>query len=232
MSEGRKLPADARALVFQNAANRMAATGDYDGAMGVLTANFSGRPLENAVRNLNRGYAEYLMNKGKWQEAESFIDQFPEGERQNVLITLARKAYAKDAGVNRDLAASVLKKVRSQLPDRPADQSSLSQFLQLAAAFAPIDADEAFGTYEPIIPTLNELADANAIVSGFRSDSSVRSGEYIMSTNTNFGFQLEPTVLRALAKADPGRTAKLLDRFTRREIRITLRFQLAEPVRR
>ena len=102
--------------------------------------------------------------------------------------------------------------------------------MQLSIAFAPIDANEAFNLMESVIPVLNDLADANAFVSAFRSDMLVRQGEYTLVPSPAFGFQLDPAVWRALQKADAERTYRLIDGFTRRELRISIRFQLAVAV--
>jgi hypothetical protein len=122
---------------------------------------------------------------------------------------------------------NVLRKVRNSIPERPADQPTTIGFVQLAIAYAPIEAEEAFNVMDAVVPVINDLAEANAFVSGFRSDSQVRQGEFVLAPNPAYGFQMDPAVWRALMKADTGRTSKLIDAFARREIRIAIRFQLA-----
>lgn len=228
IAEARKLPSDSRGPLYQNAANKMASAGDIDGAMGLLNANFTGRALENAVNSLNWWYAGVLINQGKFSEAEALIDQFPESNRRSALINLAVRAYAKDKTANKDLAVGLLGKVRNLMPERPVDQTTLGQFTQLTIAFAGIDTDEAFNSFQPVIAQINELSDANAIVSGFQGTGLVRNGEFILAGSPSFGFQLEPNLLRSLAKADFDRTVTLLEGLTRRELRTYFRFQLAE----
>lgn len=228
VAEAKKLPAESRTPVYQNAAMRMARAGDFNAAMELLNANFSGRALENAINGLNWAYAESLINQGKYTEAERMIDEMPDNNRRALLISLATRAFAKDANENKAYSISVLRKVRGTLPDRPVDQTELQQFIQLTNAYAPIDPDDAFGTFEPVIPMLIELADANAIVQGFQGQFSVRSGEFIIANGGQYGFQLDPNLIRSLAKADFDRTIKLIDGFTRREMRISIKMQLAE----
>jgi|CXWL01.1.fsa_nt_gi hypothetical protein len=228
VAEAKKLPAESRTPVYQNAAMRMARAGDFNAAMELLNANFSGRALENAINGLNWAYAESLINQGKYTEAERMIDEMPDNNRRALLISLATRAFAKDANENKAYSISVLRKVRGTLPDRPVDQTELQQFIQLTNAYAPIDPDDAFGTFEPVIPILIELADANAIVQGFQGQFSVRSGEFIIANGGQYGFQLDPNLIRSLAKADFDRTIKLIDGFTRREMRISIKMQLAE----
>jgi hypothetical protein len=179
------------------------------------------------VNSLNRYYASSLISAGRYQEAENMIDQLADDSgRRAALIDLAKMAFAKDAEANRDIALNALRKVRSTMAERPVDQATTVSFVQIAIAYAPIDADEAFNTMDAVIPVLNELADANAVVQAFRSDMVVRQGEYMMLPNPAYGFQLDADVWRALVKADAERTAKLIDRFARRELRITVRFQM------
>lgn len=229
IAEAKKLPLETRAPVYQNAANKLSQSGDYNAALELLNANFSGRALENAVNSLNWFYASHLMNQGKWSEAERLIDQFPDNNKRSALITLATKAFAKDPTENKSYAISVLAKVRGSLSDKPGDQMELSQIMQLAAAYAPIDADEAFNCIEPIRPMLNELVDANAVVQGFQNGMAVRSGEFVLASGGySFGFVPDMNLLKALAKADFERTLKFIEGFTRPEMRINLRLQLAE----
>lgn len=228
LAEARRMPADSRGPLYQNAANKMASSGDLDGAMALLNANFTGRALDNAVNSLNWWYAGVLMNQGKFSEAEALIDQFPESNRRTALMNLAAKAYAKDKVGNKEYAIGVLNKARTLMPDRPVDQTTLGQFVQLTIAFAEVDTDEAFNTFQPVIAQINELSDANAVVSGFQGTGLVRNGEFILPASPNFGFQIEPNLLRTLAKADFDRTVKLLDGLTRREVRTYFRFQLVE----
>ena len=229
LAEAKKLTPDTRGPAYQAAASRMAQTGDIGGAMELVNANFSGRALENAIAAINYTYANTLISQGKWSEAERVIDEFPEPSmRRTYLITLATRAYAKDPVENKSLAITVLQKVRSTLPDRPSDQGELTNFMQLAMAFSGIEVEQAFMTFEPIVPQLNELADASAVVQGFQSVSNVRSGEFIIANGGMFGFQLDQNLIRTFAKADFERTLKLIDTFTRREMRIGVRLQLAE----
>lgn len=228
VAEARRMPADTRAPVFHAAANRMAQSGDITGATELLNANFSGHALENAVNSLNWFYAHHLINQGKFTEAERIIDEFPESNRRTALIALATRAFAKNAAENKDYAITVLNKVRSMLPERPSNQPELTQFMQLSSAFAGIDADEGFRSMDPIMPMLNELAEATAVVQGFQNNFSVRSGEFVLVNNGSFGFQFDQNLFKTLLKADLERTTKLIDRFSRMEMRIALKMQLSE----
>ncbi len=228
LAEAKKLPVESRSSIYQNAANKMSQTGDYNGALDLLNLNFSGQALDHAVNSLNWYYVAHLMNQAKWDEAERLIDQFPDSNKRSALIALATRSFAKDPAENKSYALSVLSKLRSMMPDKPSDQTEMNQVMQLAEAYAGIEPDEAFNTFDPMMPMLNELADANAIVQGFQHFGNVKMGEFLIIHGGNWGFHFDPNLLRSLAKADFDRTTKLIDRFSRREMRIALKLQVAE----
>jgi len=228
LAAARDLPDTSRSPVYQMAANKMAETGDVTGAIAFLNASFSGRSLENAIGSLNWWYAGFLMNQSKWSEAENVIDQMSDNNRLAALMTLATRAFAKDPTENRTIAVNALRKVRAALPVKPTDQVELHQFFQLSGAYAGIDPDEAFRTLDTVVPMVNDLADASAVVQEFRNDPNVSSGEFIIGATPSFGFQFDRGIIASLAKADLDQTIKLIDQFTRREMRIALKLDLAE----
>jgi len=228
LNDAKRFPADSRGPIYQSAAGKIALEGDLEGARGLLNANFSGYALESAEAQVNSAYAAYLSRQGRFADAERFIDEFPEATRRTSLIGLATAAFRKDREEYRSFAVGVLRKVRTIMPDRPANAGELSQFMQLASAYSAIEPDEAFAIVEPLVQQLNELADATAVVQAYQNTLSVRSGEFEIAAGGSYGFAFDAAVLRALAKADLEKTNKLIDTFARREIRIAFRLQLAE----
>jgi len=229
LQQAKTFAPELRPALYQNAANKLVQAGDINGAMQVLNANFSGTALEQAIASTNSSYASYLIGQGKYAEADQIIDTLPDMNKRNAYIQLATRAYQKDPENNKGLATTVLGKARALLPNRPEDNNDLSGILQVISAYATVDADEAFGMYQSLIPQLNELADANALTQGFQGSSAVRSGEFSMANgNIYYGYFLDPGTFRSLAKSDFERTQKLIDGFTRREMRINFRLQLAE----
>lgn len=107
LTEAAKLPAESRRQVYQSAANRLTAAGDYSRARAILDDNFSDDALENAVGSLDWFYAHQLMNQGRFTEAESLIDQFPDSNRLSALISLANSVFGRDEGKNRNLCGGI-----------------------------------------------------------------------------------------------------------------------------
>jgi len=131
---------------------------------------------------------------------------------------------------NKSYALSVLGKARSLISDQPENSTEFSNLMQIVAAYGNISPDEAFRSFEPLIPQINELSDAFAIVNQFQGGGNMRQGEYLLSQGFSFGYYYDPSIVSVLAKNDFDRTMKLIDGFSRREVRLALLLQLAENV--
>ena len=224
-----KVPSYRRSQLYQAAANKMMQQGDVAGARQLLADNYDDDSLKEALRGLDWQISYKLMNEGRFQEAESIIDQSPENSRIGGLINLANTAYGRDAEKNKAYALAVLTKARDLLGDPPETMYELQNLMQIASALSNIDPTEAFQVYESVVPQINELSDAAAVINGFQGGGNVRDGEFLITQGTVLGnFGIDMSQIRSLALQDHDRAAKLIDSFSRRETRIALRLQLAE----
>jgi hypothetical protein len=227
LGEAKKFPMNSRRQIYQSAASKYAQEGDITSALAVVNENFSDDALTDAVNNLNSQYSYSLIGAGKYADAERVIDEFPENARLSALVNLANSIYGADTEKNRSHAALVLGKARALLPDKPENSNDLQGFTQVMYAFASIEPTEAFRMFESLVPQLNELTDAAAILNAFQGGSGVKQGEFLISQG-NFGVYMDMSSLRPLGAKDFDRTMKLVDSFSRREIRTMLRLQMAE----
>jgi hypothetical protein len=231
LAEAKKIPVNSRRQIYQTASNKLAQQGDWSRATEVLTDNFSDDALEEAIRNLNWQYSHHLMNEGKFAEAERIIDEMPENTRQSSLINLATVIYQKNPEENKSYAVAVLEKTRALISEKPENSTEMGNLMQIIAAYSNIEPTEAFRLFDPLIPQMNELADAAVILNGFQGNSNIRQGEFLMTQGISYGYYgADFSVLRTLAKNDFDRAMNLIDTFTRREIRIALKLQLAESI--
>ncbi|HTK37046.1 MAG TPA: hypothetical protein VL325_01020 [Pyrinomonadaceae bacterium] len=228
VTEAKRLPANYRNAVYQNAASRYAQRGELDRGMALLTENLSDDALDQAMQSIKMQYANTLMYSGKYAEAEALIDQLPEYNRSASLLNLANVIYQNDPETNKSYALSVLGKARSAISDRPENSTEFSNLMQIIAAYGNIAPDEAFRSFESIISQMNELADAYAIVNQFQGGGNMRQGEYLLSEGISFGLYYDQSILRVFVKNDFDRTMKLIDGFSRREIRLSMLLFLAE----
>lgn len=228
IAQAPKLSVDFRRQVYQNAANRLVSGGDVARARQLITENFSDDALTNAQEGLDWSIVTSLINKGRYGEAEAMIDEFSETTRLSGLISLAESIYNRDTAENQPLAARVLGKASALVPARPENNTEMQQAMQVIAAYSRIDPPAAFRFFEGLIPQLNEIAEASSLVSGYQGTYNYRRGELVLTNGGNFGFYLDGSMFRDLAKKDFDRSLALTNAFSRRELRLTLKQQLLD----
>jgi hypothetical protein len=231
LSEAKKFPVNSRRQIYHTAANKLAQQGNLSRATEILTDNFDDDALEEAIRNLNSQYSYTLMSAGRFEEAEAIIDGFPENTRVGALISLANSIYRKNQEENKSYAIAVLGKARALVSEKPEDTNEMQNLTQIISAYGEIEPAEAFQLFEPLIPQMNELSDAAAVINGFQRNSNVKQGEYAMISGNSWGFYgADFSILTRLSNKDFDRTLNLIDAFTRREIRVSFKLQLAENI--
>ncbi len=228
LAEAKKFSSNGRRQIFHTAANKFVQAGNFDAARQVLNDNFSDDALDDAMRNLNSQYSYQLINAGRFTEAEQMIAEFPENTQAGALINLATAIYNKNPQENRAYAVAVLWKARVAIPAKPENSNEMSHLMQVISAYSNIDPSESFSLFETLIPQMNELADAAVVLNAFQGVSGVRDGEFLMSQGHSYGFYVDLSVIRSLAMKDFDMTMTLIDTFTRREMRLSLKLQLLE----
>jgi len=215
-------------MIYQTAANKYVQQGDLARAGFVLTDHFSDDALDELMQNLRTQWASTLVSQGKFSDAEVIIDDLPDSQRSYQYVNLANAIYQKDPKENKTYAMFVLAKARDVLGEKPATANEMSYLMQIVAAYINMEPSEAFGVFEPLVPQLNELADASVVISAFQGGSGVRDGEALISQGSGYGYYLDYSILGQLSQKDFDRTMTLIDAFRRRETRIMLKLQVAE----
>jgi hypothetical protein len=220
-----------RQMIVQNVANRFAQQGDVNRAAELIKDNFADDTLDEAMRNLNQQYANFLINQGRFIEAERVIDQFPENSRFSALISLATNIFQKDNAENKTYALAVVSKAIGLLPEKPVTSTDMSNFMQVIRAYSDIEPAEASRMYEGLVPQLNELIDGAAVINEFQGGGNVREGEFLLSQGywiNSYG--VDVSAFRNLANKDFNGSIGLIDGFSRREIRISMKLDLASSL--
>jgi hypothetical protein len=225
-----KLQAEHRRQVYQNAANRLVAAGEVTRARQVINENFSEDALTNAQESLNWYYVHQLINEGKYGEAEALINEFPDGNRLSALISLATSLYQRNPEENKTQALGILQRAAGGLAAKPETSNELQQLIQLITALTEIEPADAFRMFDGLVPQMNELAEASAVISGFQGNYNFRRGEMLITAGNSFGVYIDGSVFRSLAQKDFDRTLALIGTFSRREMRIALKQQLLESL--
>ena len=198
-------------------------------ATAVIKETYSEDAYDEAMRNLNAQNANRLMNEGKFAEAERILDEMPEQGRLSPLLNLANTAFNRDPVENKTYAMAVMQKARLLLSESPENNAEMSNLNQYLNTLANIDPPEAFRVFDRVIPKLNELADAAAILYPFQGNGNVRRGEFVLSQGYSFGyFGADFSVINVLARKDFDQASKVVDQISRREMRIAIRLQLVD----
>ncbi len=224
------VPIESRAGIYQNAASRLVAEGNLSRARQIINDNFSDEALRSAQESLNWSYIHRTINEGKYGEAEVLIEEFNEPNRFSAMISLADAMYSRDMQANQSRAAGVLAKAAASLPPRPETSNEMQQFISLIAAYTRIQPNEAFRILDSLIPQINELTEASAIVSGFQSTYNFRRGEMLLTNASAFGVNIDGSIFRGLAQKDFDRTLALIGTFSRREVRVGFRQNLLDSL--
>lgn len=231
LGAAKKFPVHQRGQIYRTAANKLAQAGDLIRANQVLNDNFDDDALDDALHHLNWQYSYNLINAGKFAEAESLIDNFPENTRLGALVNLANAVYQKNPQENKSYAVAVLGKARALVSERPEDSQEMSNLMQIISAYVAVEPVEAFRLFEPLIPQMNELSEAAVVINGFQRNSNIKHGEFLLTNGGSWGFYAADfSILTRLAANDFDRALKLIDDFTRRETRVSLKMQLAESI--
>lgn len=224
-----KFSLDSRRQIYQSASNKFMGRGDTKAARDVLSENFTDDARDQMLNNFDMQNAYNLIGQGKFAEAEQVIDGLPEEQRVPALVNLANSVFGRDQKENKTYALALLTKAGQLTNEKPENSSEMSMLTQVIAGYSNIDPAEAIRIFEGLVPKINELSDAAAVINGFQNGSNVREGEFVISQGDPFySYGANPSLIGPLAKFDFDRTMRLIDSFSRQEMRISLRLKLAE----
>ncbi|HSU26355.1 MAG TPA: hypothetical protein VLI65_10260, partial [Pyrinomonadaceae bacterium] len=227
-----KFPESNRREIYQSASNKLMSQGNWQAARAVIDENFSDEARDQLLSNFDQQNCYNLTNQGKFSDAERIINGMPERQRVSALVNLANSVYGRDQKENKAYALALLDKASQLTNDKPENNSEMEMLMQVINGYSNIEPAEAIRKLEGLVPKINELTDASAIVSGFQVNSNVRDGEFILTQGEPFSnYGVNSSMIGTLARYDLERTSSLIDSFSRPEIKILLRLQLISNMR-
>lgn len=222
-----KFPESNRREIYQSASNKLMSQGNWQAARAVIDENFSDEARDQLLNNFDQQNCYNLISQGKFTEAEHVIDGMTERQQVPALVNLANSVYGRDQKENRAYALALLSKASQLTNDRPENNTEMEMLMQVISGYSNIEPAEAMRKFEALVPKINELTDAAAIVFGFQVNSNVRDGEFVITQGdpfSNYGFN--SSMIGVMARFDLEKTTSLIDSFTRPEMKIMLRLQL------
>jgi hypothetical protein len=222
-----KFPESNRREIYQSASNKLMNQGNWQAARAVIDENFSDEARDQLLSNFDQQNCYNLVSQGKFSDAERIIDGMPERQRVSALVNLANSVYGRDQKENKAYALALLDKASQLTNDKPENNIEMEMLMQVISGYSNVEPAEAIRKFEGVIPKINELTDASAIVSGFQVNSNVRDGEFILTQGEPFrNYGVNSSMIGTWAGHDLERTSSLIDSFSRPEIKILLRLQL------
>jgi len=223
-----KAPPEIRDDLYRNAAWRFHGE-DFERALAVAARISDPQQRAQLLQEFERQRPWRAAERGDFAQARQLIAGLQSADqRAAALVALARSALGR--GMGRE-AAGALAEARAQLGDRAQNGAQFTALLDVAGAYAAVDAAESFAIVESAVGQLNELIAAAAVVDGFTINS-FREGE--LSPN---GWQVWPEFIRrcaqalaALAPADFDRARAAARRFERPDARVIAELQLAQAL--
>ncbi len=221
-----------REAYYRQAAFKLANEGETEKARQIINQQIKEpHQRQQMLSDLDKQMMSSAAEKGKLAETRQLLSRVRTNEeRINVLSQLAMAIAEKD----KKTALQLLDEARSLNPARAKYSRQMMAQLQLARAYATVDAAQSFAILEPSIEQLNELISA-AILLGefFGEEEFVRDDEVMVQPFVQMveSFQQQyGSDLALLARADFTRTRDAAEKFQRPEVRLLARLLVAQSV--
>ncbi len=172
-----------------------------------------------------------LAEKGDLREVQRTLAKLktPE-ERIEILTALATSVAVKG---DKKTAAALASEARSLYSGRMKNRKNLTSVLQIAQAYAVLDAEQSFAFLENNISFFNDVIGAGILLDEFNENGSVENEEVRLDAASNESYRNLPkgvALIKSLSAADFDRTVSLAEKFTRAEVRFCARLRIAEAL--
>ena len=232
VSQAANFPANLRSQIYYQAAEKFAQKGNIAQAEKLIKEIYPDQ-TDSYVSRWQQNLANKATSEGKFNEARTLISQISNQEIQiNALIYLASTVFQKNKEENKELALSILDEARSLIPDQPESYQEINSLLNLAANYAPIEPARAFSIVESLVPQMDELSQAQAVISKYQPNNAFRQGEFLLTQGSYaYGAYFLAILLRTLKQNDSARVLQITNRFSRLDVRLSIQIQLIDSNR-
>jgi hypothetical protein len=225
-----KAPPEVRDNLYSNAAWKAFNDGGDPERARQIAENLS-NPQQRAQlrKSIDQQVQSRVAGDGRFAEALQMVSRLPTVEEKvQALVQIAAAAASKN---DRATALQVLAQARGLIEGQPRGQAQFAAWLQIADAYAPLDAETAFSMVEAAIGQLNELLDAAAVVNGF-GQYPFSDGELKLQGGYPWGDLITQCggALALLAPSDFDRARSDAKSFRRADARASAQLTLAESL--
>jgi hypothetical protein len=226
LAEAKNYKSYIRQQIYQNAAGKIAKSGNIEQAREVLAENLPEESQESYLASLNQQLVSDAINSGNFAEAERLINLLPESMQISSLINLASSVYQKNTAENRQAAVNILERAVAIASENPDTYQDLANLLNVVSIMAEFDSKRAFNLANGITFKMNEIIEAKAKVDKFYGGS-IMNGEFLIHQNSLNLYSFSG-VFENLAGKDAEQTLKTIELFQAPEIRVLFKLELFE----
>ena len=202
-------------------------------ARQVITTRISDpEQRKQMLAELDKRILSTAASKGQLEETRKLISSARTNEERIEILTQLATAVAEKG--DKKTARLLLEEARNLSPGRTRYLKQLLARLQIARAYAFVDADQSLAILEPVIDQLNEIIAAGIILGEFFGEEEVvRDDEVLILFVGEMAGEFQKQFGKDLVKiatADFARTRDAAERFQRFEVRIMARLLVAQSV--
>jgi hypothetical protein len=223
-----KAPAEVREQLYNQAVwKAFNDGGDPERARQIIETLPNPQQRAQLRRGIDQQMQWRAAQQGNYAEALQLASRLPMvEERVSALVQIAGAASSRG---DKQGALQVLAAARGLFEGQPRGQGQFSAWLQVAGAYAPLDAEASFTMAESAVAQLNELMDAAAVVNGFGQDS-FKDGELKLQGGYPWSDLIGQCAgtLAALAPSDFERASADAKAFRRADARALAELTLAQ----
>jgi hypothetical protein len=225
-----KKPVAERDDLYYKAAETAYTNGEFEEAKKfhdkIKTTN---RPyLDNAIEN---ALPLALAEKGDMREVRRMLAKLKTPEERIEILTALAASVAKKG--DKKSAFALAGEARSMYSGRMKNRKNLASVLQIAQAYAIVDAEQGFAFLENNMSFFNDVIGAGILLDEFNENGSVENEEVRLDTVRGESYRNLPkgvALIKSLSAADFDRTTSLAERFSRAEARFYARFRIVEAL--
>ena len=172
-----------------------------------------------------------LAEKGDMRAVRQMLAKVKTAEERIEILTVLAANVAKNG--DKKTATALAAEARSLFSGKMKNRRNLTSILQIARAYAVIDAAQAFAFLENNMSFFNDVISAGILLDEFNEYGAVVSEEVRLDTVRSESYRnlsKGVALMKSLSAADFDRTISLADRFSRAEARFFARFRIAEAL--
>jgi len=214
--------------IYWIAMRKAAASGDLTRARQIAADTQDEEQRAYMLQELERAQMWQSMTPEKLTEVQQALSEIP-GSEERVQFMLA--VAGRMGGNNRKAALSLLNQAGQILDSTKPGREQMAGQIQLAQLYCWLKSDRGFAIVESLIPKLNELVAAAAVLDRVDNDY-LRDGEWSMTGKGNLGALLTDLAQNAgpFAWSDFDRAVNLANQFERPELRLMAQSKLAQAI--